>query len=487
MYILKNAFTSIKRNKGRNILIGIIVMIISCSLTVSLAIKNTSDSLIQSYEEANEITASITFNRGMMMDKFNPENKDNLEEMKENFSNISPISIEDIETYAKSDLVSNYYYTSSLGVNSDIEKATGDFSFGNKPNSHGLQNKTNSTTDFTLMGYSNSLAMQEFINGQYSLSDYDEKIWSRMLNEEVCLINSELATLNNISVGNIIEIVDPEDKNNTYSLEVIGIFKENSSEESAMNLFSSSANTIITNTKVIKEIINNNEELQVNNIPYFTLKSKENMERFQNELIEKGLDENYTITTNEKEIEGAISSISNVANFASVFLIITLIIGIVILLVINCINIRERKYEIGVLRTIGMKKSLLASQFILELVIISFLGLILGAGIGAISSKPISNHLLSNEIKESEKNTQNMKENFGGQDENKRPNMNNLDFNKMGGVAKVEAFESIDAVVNKKVIAELIGIGLILTIFSSLAAIINIVRFRPLDILKERN
>ena len=50
-------------------------------------------------------------------------------------------------------------------------------------------------------------------------------------------------------------------------------------------------------------------------------------------------------------------SVDNVKIFATTFLIITLIIGGVVLVVINMINIRERRYEIGVLRTVGMKKS----------------------------------------------------------------------------------------------------------------------------------
>lgn len=38
MYILKNAWISITRNKGRNILMGIIILVIACATTISLAI-----------------------------------------------------------------------------------------------------------------------------------------------------------------------------------------------------------------------------------------------------------------------------------------------------------------------------------------------------------------------------------------------------------------------------------------------------------------
>lgn len=57
----------------------------------------------------------------------------------------------------------------------------------------------------------------------------------------------------------------------------------------------------------------------------------------------------------------------------------------------------------------------------------------------------------------------------------------------MGGMKEVQAFDSIDAVVDIKVIAELLGIGIVLTLVSSLASMISIQKFSPLTILKERS
>ena len=47
--------------------------------------------------------------------------------------------------------------------------------------------------------------------------------------------------------------------------------------------------------------------------------------------------------------------------------------------------------------------------------------------------------------------------------------------------------DNINAVVDFKVLTELLGIGLLLTIISSLSACIAIARFSPLTILKERS
>lgn len=149
------------------------------------------------------------------------------------------------------------------------------------------------------------------------------------------------------------------------------------------------------------------------------------------------------------------------------------------LFVINMINIRERKYEIGVYRTIGVSKFKLTMQFVLELLIISIIFLAIGAGLGALVSKDIGNMLLQNEIEETKAAQEEVSNNFGGK--------NFGDNSKFNGMIEVKAIDSMDAVVNYEVILQLLGIGIILTLCSSLASMISIQKFSPLTILKERS
>lgn len=502
MYILKNALVSISRNKGRNLLIGIIVVVISCAAAVTLAIRNSATSLIESYENQYEVTATIGINREnmrgqMKMDKDMSE--EDREEQKENMNDIfksaSSITVEDIENYGDSDYVKDYYYQISVGVNSDdIEKASTEMSNNETGNSMGggmrpggKENFQNiSSSDFTLMGYSSLFAMEDFISGKYSITDGEI---SDNLEEKTCVINSELASLNDIEVDDEITFIDPDDEDNTITLTVTGIFEETSDTSESMGMFTSSANMIITNTTVVEDFAAENEDMNKSVTPTFILKDKTVIDTFSEELTEKGLSEYLSVSTNLDQVENATSTISNVNTFATTFLVITLIIGGVVLFVINMINIRERRYEIGVLRTIGMKKSLLTAQFICELLIVSFAALLIGAGIGAVSSVSISNYLLQNEISSSQEQKQNINENFGrgGQGGGNIPSGMQKDFEKISGVADVQAFDSIDAVVDIKVLGQLLGLGIILTLISSSASMISIQKFSPLTILKERS
>ena len=539
IYIFKNALTSIKRNKGRNILIGIILIVIAVSCTITLAIRSSAESIVSAYEEKNPIESTIEMDRRSLMSYLRDGDKSQ-EEMINAFNEIEAVSEEEINNYGNSEYVKEYYYTYSLGVDAkNLTEATdslvkettttkiettrrtqnlGGFNGKNPPNFPGGMPGSNRTTTtkkttttktekifnekaedgaFTLVGYNSYEDMKDFINGNYTITSGEV---SSDFESSNCVISEELATLNNLSVGNTITIVDSKTNSNTYTLTITGIYKENTDSSSSMNtMFTESANNIITNVKFIKTILEKNTDLEATITPTFIIKDKDSVDKFASEVSEKGLSEYYKVSNNLEEIESATESVNNVKIFATTFLIITLVIGGVVLMVLNMINIRERKYEIGVLRTIGMKKSKVSIQFMSELLVVCIISLLIEAGIGSTLSVPVSNMLLANEIENANSKYDDISKNFGmgmpdmpkeevkeeteTKEETTKENEAKYNF----GLANVSEVSTIDAVVDFKVLAELLLIGISLTLLSSLATMIAISRFSPLTILKERS
>lgn len=509
MYIFKNALLSIKRNKGRNLLIGIIILAISCASAVTLAIKNSATTLINSYKNEYQVEASIGVNRESLMKNSDPSSSSSKDDMKERFSSISSITEDDVINYGTSDYVTSYYYTNSIGVNSNIEKATSSSGGSDKGNMPEGMGETKTSTSFTLTGYSSAEAMTNFIEGSYSITSGEI---SSDFTSDTCVINSELATYNNLSVGDTITIIDPNDTSITYTLTITGIYADNSSS-SGMSMFSNSVNNIITNNTVVDKILGLDSSITNTVTPTFVLTSSDVVDAFTSEIESKGLNEYLSVTTNLDEVSEATSSISSLSTYATTFLIITLIIGAVVLLIINMINIRERKYEIGVLRTIGMKKSLVAAEFIIELLVVAIASMIIGTGLGAVISVPTANKLLANEISSSSAKMETVNNNFGHGSSSESGNSgssttgstsgsskstssksstsgapsNGMGMDKVNGVANVKQISSINAVVDFKVVLELLLIGIGITLISATSAIISIQKFSPLTILKERS
>ena len=96
-----------------------------------------------------------------------------------------------------------------------------------------------------------------------------------------------------------------------------------------------------------------------------------------------GLSSDYTVSSADVEnYESSLVPLNNLSKFALTLLIVVLSVGAVVLVVIALLNVRERKYEIGVLTAIGVNKGKVAAQFSLELLIVTMIGLAVGAGGG---------------------------------------------------------------------------------------------------------
>lgn len=67
MYIIKNALRCIGRSKGRNILIGVIVLVIAVSSCIGLSIRQAADDAKEKTMDSMTITATISFDRQAMM------------------------------------------------------------------------------------------------------------------------------------------------------------------------------------------------------------------------------------------------------------------------------------------------------------------------------------------------------------------------------------------------------------------------------------
>ena len=195
MYILKNAWRSISRAKVRNILIGVIVLVIATSSCVALSIREASGTAKEQYLEDMEVTAQISIDRQSMMQGFSKDSEGGFDRnsMKDMLANQESLTLEELKTYAQADSVKDFYYTGTTTVNTDdnweavdttgiteeTEEETEDdksgFSSigggrggqmsGQKPGRMGMQG------DATIVGYSSDSAMTGFVAGTSTITD----------------------------------------------------------------------------------------------------------------------------------------------------------------------------------------------------------------------------------------------------------------------------------------------------------------------------
>lgn len=468
MYIIKNAFKNITRQVGRNILIGIIITTITVLSCISISINKSGETLVNKYKNDNPLKVTLRLNT------MNFRNA--TDEVKNDFE---LLNLDTIEQIGDSDDCISYYYTLTNYLNSDsIEKIDYEELFkkpddapNNMPEMPRRSNRQNG--DYKVVAYSDISYNEDFINGNKKIID------GEMIKDEESkiIISEELAEVNDLKVGSVITFKNVNDENITYDLEVVGIYSSNSEDENPME---SSNNQIYASTNLLNKIINDNGEVssfeQSNNINAVYYIESENIDSFTENIRYIGVSEYYEINTNEDEILASLKPINNITSFSATFLIIVIITGAVILTIVNLFNIRERKYEIGVLRAIGMTKTKVTMQLVLEILFNALVSLIIGIILGFFLSQPITNNMLKSEIESIKSETQEQMENFGGKGDFKRP----MDRN-------VEYIDSLDVNMDLITILELFGVSILLTIISGTGSVMYVNKYEPNKILQNRN
>lgn len=276
--------------------------------------------------------------------------------------------------------------------------------------------------DFTLTGFSSDTVIANAANGTFTMSSGEVFGYGESDNGKV-IISKALADFNDPKVGDEITVTNPSDTSTTYTFTISGIYKNStSSNTSAMGPMGGTSqdadNAIYASVSTLKSLgldadtTANDDDDNTTQLSYtYVLGSADDYETFASDVRKAGLDDTCTVQSADVENhESSLVPLDNLAKFALTLLIVVLAVGAVVL---NLFNIRERKYEVGVLTAIGVKKVKVAAQFAIELLIVTMRGIALGVAGGAVASVPVSNQLLAAQVSSQETQTASQEEQFG--------------------------------------------------------------------------
>ena len=555
MYIVKNALRCIGRSKGRNILIGIIALVIAISACIGLSIRQAAESAKISALGGMSVTATIQYDRASAMGEMgggrpsgSSGGRPNMSFDKNQFANMmgnaSTLTLDEYKKYAEAESVQDFYYTLTAYFNGSesFSAVTDEVDEENEESAESSSNqgkpqmpggfgggmnfgRGGASGDFSVIGYSSDSSMTSFVNGNASILE-GGSMFEEGTRELVCVISEELALYNSLSVGDTITISNPSAEDETYTLTVSGIYTSTENNDFSMSMFGKSqdpANQIYMSADALQTIIDESVSKSTTVTDDYGRTSETKIEgtleatyafadadayyAFEEEARALGLSENYKISSSDiTSFENSIAPLNTLSQMAGVFLIVILIIGGIILVVLNIFNVRERKYEVGVLTAMGMKKWKVATQFICEILVVTMVAVIIGASIGAISSVPVTNALLANQIENQNNQQSDFDKNMGrpsnmpggnkggmpsGMPSNMPSDMPDIGggsnpFGDMFGNA-ANYITEVDSAMNLTVVFQMIGVGLLLTFIASAASVLFIMRYDPLKILANRD
>ncbi len=365
-----------------------------------------------------------------------------------------------------------------------------------------------SMNDFTVTGYNSEKAMPDYVS-ELGVLDLNN-------NSRNCVISKALAEENELEVGDKFKLANPNNEDETYKFTIVGICNTAQSGDSTDTSSNASFvdNYIHISGSAIDKIVASSEKKNATNEESTDEEETEKSNAlspiysgtysFRNRTDYDAMsqivnEDNYTLVSADVEnYEKSVKQLNTLSGYATYFLVVIFVIGAIVLIIINLFSIRDRKYEIGVLTAIGMKKRKVATQFVIELFCITFSALIIGSSIGAVSSVPVTNGLLTAINSPSAEASETISAFETPEDlpeETEKPsmpdinrgnkgNMNNQFQRFMGSTGNYIA--SITSATDITVIGQMILVGLGLTLISALSAVLFVMRYEPLKILSNR-
>ncbi len=468
MYILTNALKNLGRNKGRNILLGIIIFILILSTTVGLVINTTTKGIIEDYRTrfGSEVTLSIDFDKLMAEYKPSADGK--------TFLSAAPkISPEKYVAFADSECLKTYRMNMLAGIVFEDLKAV-DEQANEGMGSLGGGNGDYIPPTAKLLGYTDPHDMPDFANG---LRKMIEGTLYQGKNE--CIISSDFAELNQLEVGDTFVVKDTKSKK-SIALKVTGIYADatEAKKELPASFFSMEGSYENRRNEIFVNIDTISENFDISGLTVnveYELKSPDFVQDFEKELRDKGLPDAYIVETDEASYNKIVAPVIGLSKISMTFAWVILAVGSMILLLITAMGIRERKYEIGVLRAMGLKKAKVSIMFVAESVMITVLCLGLGFGIGNAVSQPVADSLIASQVEAASSAKSDMHNGLTSIGESNT------------STSGVQPLSEIDVSLTAEAALQIALIALALALLSSAAGVIFITKYEPMKILSERN
>ncbi len=484
--MLKRTWLNIIRKPSKSIILLVIMFVMANLVIASLAISNSVEESTkyakqtigsEVYLNADMEKAKEGFEAGKMQGQgsMSGDMSDMMESMKSMARPESTINM--VTDIANSEYVKDLTY--SLNTSAEPTEITlyETETQGPGGNMGRGQMMSDNISGLKVMGINSYVFIPEVESNIMTISEgeyFDETT------DDQILISYELAELNSLSVGSIVKLQNSE-TGEIIEYTVRGIFTANESGYE---------NNIYMNVESAAKLLNsetyNGGDYSVSSV-VFTMNNPDETDLFIEEVNNKyDLEElGLTLDIDTTAYDQMVGPIEQVGGFADTILIVVVIAAALIITLIINNSIKSRKYEMGVLMSLGATRRNIIGQILLELIIVATMGFILSIGTSTILANSLSEGLLEDQIQMSEEQSE---ENFG------RPSGQNMGGGMSGtpgtqgndSTADVEAITEIDVSISLNEYLLLFGIGYLISFISMIVPAINIMKYQPKTILTGR-
>ncbi|EAG6918786.1 ABC transporter permease [Listeria monocytogenes] len=499
MNFFKRAWLSMKARKGRSVLQLIIFTVVCVLILSGFTIQSAADKASELAREQLGGTVTLTVDREKQMQTMREEassSDSSSTESKPQFQS-SPIDVSDANDLAKLNHVASYnYYSSTQALASGFDpiESSGDTSSSNDESSTTAETQGPGggqggpqmvDADLSISGLLDSATSTDFEAGTSELTS-GVAITSADKDKNVAMVEENLAEENDWKVGDSFTVTS-SDGNTKVTLKIVGIYKTtDSGSDMAQNFsFLNPYNKVYVPYTVANTIKGSDYKNTVDSAVY-TMDDAANISAFEKEA--KKVDsidwDTFKLDANDTLYQQMIGPINSVASFSKNVVYIVSIAGALILGLLVMMQVRDRKYEMGVLLAIGEKRGKLIAQFFVEILIVALVSFGLAAASSHYVAQLAGNQLLAQQNSSTNETTTSTENRGPGGGDQGGPggfgeSVSNLTKN-------TEQIKELDIQVTLEDMLKMGGIGIGIAFISVLLPAALVLRMNPKTILTKQ-
>ncbi|EOU1473531.1 ABC transporter permease [Clostridium perfringens] len=379
--MIKNAFAYVTRKSLKSVIILLVVLAMSALSLISLSIKDATNRA--SEETFGNITSSFSMEINRQVNPGTPRGGGN-------------VKGEDIKKISENKNI--YSYVKRINsvadlIDHDIVE-TKETLANQSP-----ERSKNFKRTVMLTGVNESSKENKFVSGAYKLIE-GKHLENQDKNK--VLMHKDLAKKNNLKVGdkikiksNLFDADNEKGANETVEVEIKGLFDghNNGVVSAPQELYE---NTLITDINTAAKVYGNTEDTAAYQDATFFVKGDKNLEKVIKDIGKLDINwREYNLiksSSNYPALQQSISGIYSIANklFAGSLIFAGVVVSLLLFLWINA-----RKKEIAVLLSLGISKSTIFGQFLIELIFISIPAFIGSYFLASYTGDKLGNNILN--------------------------------------------------------------------------------------------
>ena len=383
MSTLKRAFLYTMRKKTKTLILFLVLVTISTFILTGLSIYKAAD------DSALSLRQSVGGSIRLELDENNRKNWQYQQAAGGMLVDYvgAPITDEDIQKIMSIDGIKAY---NGLGDGSVFAK---DFSFisGFSFGAGSDYSRLPSVTDSEYFNFFTRKAFQ-LVEGRHIKEGDDH----------VVLISTAIAEKNALKLGDTITVQCCYDSGNypDVSLTIIGIYAYEADNE--FNTTSTDKrNRLIIDHKAMQEIMQRDEIQYDNGIDFYVDDPRE-IDRIAKEIKNLDLDwDCFSLTVDNSAYEAVAASLTSMQSLIVWLIVGCIVVSVCILILILSMWIKQRRYETGILLSIGITKGNIVFQYIVEVLVIAVVAFGVSYFTSGLISQGVSD-LIFNQVAESQ-------------------------------------------------------------------------------------